>query len=165
MSASTAFISHVDWSADSNYLRTNDGSYELLYYDVKSKNQVVNAVRNASQSNKPIMKDVEWATTTCPITWATQGVWARGMDGTDINHCDRSGDSHPDGYQLLATGDDFGQVKIFRYPAMVEPSQAVVCRGHSSHVTKVKFGAVSGQSMLFSTGGNDGCVIQWKLEM
>ena len=34
LTTSTDFVSHLDWSADSRYLRTNDGSYELLYYDV-----------------------------------------------------------------------------------------------------------------------------------
>jgi microtubule-associated protein-like 6 len=33
---STSFITHLDWSLDSGSIRTNDGSYELLYYDVKS---------------------------------------------------------------------------------------------------------------------------------
>ena len=152
LSASTSFVSHLDWSADSRYLRTNDGSYELLYYDVANRAQ-----EKAGASG---LRDVEWHTVTCPMSWATQGVWSKGMDGTDINHCDRSLDSHRDGYQLLATGDDFGKVKIFRYPAMVEPSEPVVCHGHSSHVTKVKFGS----GCLFSAGGNDTTLIQWRLD-
>lgn len=82
------------------------------------------------------------------------------MDGSDINHCDRSASDHPDGYKLLAAGDDFGKVKIFRYPSMNLASEATICRGHSSHVTKVKF-TKSGH--LISTGGNDAAVIQWKV--
>jgi len=31
---SSAFITHMDWSLDSSALRTNDGSYELLFYNV-----------------------------------------------------------------------------------------------------------------------------------
>lgn len=34
LAASSSFISHLDWSADSRYIRTNDGNYELLYYDI-----------------------------------------------------------------------------------------------------------------------------------
>jgi len=30
----SSFITHMDWSLDSSILRTNDGSYELLFYDV-----------------------------------------------------------------------------------------------------------------------------------
>jgi WD40 repeat protein len=38
-SASTSFVSHLDWSADSRYLRTNDGAYEILFYDVSTEKQ------------------------------------------------------------------------------------------------------------------------------
>jgi WD40 repeat protein len=74
--------------------------------------------------------------------------------------CDRSEHSHPDGYRMLASGDDFGQVKLYRYPSMVHPSKNVVLHGHSSHVTKVKFGPmIDGALSLFSVGGNDTTVI------
>ena len=159
-SASASFVSHLDWSADSRFLRTNDGAYEILYYDVSTEKQDPSGASN--------LRDTEWQTATCPITWGTQGIWAKGIDGSEINHCDRSSTSHPDGYQLLATADDFGKVKLYRYPSMVEPSQFIECKGHSSHVTKVKFSAVAGEGgtqYLFSTGGNDSAVIQWKLEI
>jgi microtubule-associated protein-like 6 len=45
---------------------------------------------------------------------------------------------------------------------MIENSQPVVGSGHSSHVTNVKFS--KDDTYLFSTGGNDNCVFQWKLE-
>lgn len=35
--ASSSFVSHLDWTADSRFLRTNDGAYELLFYDVEAK--------------------------------------------------------------------------------------------------------------------------------
>lgn len=154
LAASSAFVSHLDWSADSRLLRTNDGAYELLYYDAQAGRQ--------DTSGNTKFRDVTWATATCPISWATQGLWSHGMDGSDVNHCDRSDERHPDGYQLLASGDDFGKVKIFRYPSMNLASQGLVCRGHSSHVTKVRF---TGGGYLISTGGNDTAVIQWKIEM
>ena len=31
---SSSFITHLDWSMDSQNIRTNDASYELLYYSV-----------------------------------------------------------------------------------------------------------------------------------
>ena len=31
---SSSFITHIDWSLDSENIRTNDGSYELLYYAI-----------------------------------------------------------------------------------------------------------------------------------
>ena len=84
------------------------------------------------------------------------------MDGSDINSCDVSTWKHKDGYHLLASGDDFGKVNIYRAPSMLEGSQPVVLKGHCSHVTGVKFGQ---EGMLYSVGGNDTTVIQWKIDM
>ena len=67
LSASNSFISHLDWSADSRYIRTNDGHYEILYYDVLEGRQEANGAT--------ALRDVEWKTHTCPISWATQGIW------------------------------------------------------------------------------------------
>ena len=41
------------------------------------------------------------------------GIWPDGADGTDVNSVDRS-----NGKQLLATGDDFGNVNLYRYPCV-----------------------------------------------
>ena len=35
------------------------------------------------------MKDVKWATYTCPIGFEALGIWPEGADGTDINAIDR----------------------------------------------------------------------------
>ena len=59
-----------------------------------------------------MMKDMEWASHSCIISFETIGIWPEGADGTDVNNCTRSSDS-----KLLATGDDFGKVKLFSYPA------------------------------------------------
>ena len=58
------------------------------------------------------MRDVEWATNSCTLTFNTLGIWPEGTDGTDINACTRSNASH-----CLATGDDFGKIKLFANPA------------------------------------------------
>jgi WD40 repeat protein len=52
----------------------------------------------------------------------------------DVNAVDRS----PDG-QVLATGDDFGFVKLFKFPSPVPKAAFTKFNGHSSHVTNVMF--------------------------
>jgi len=54
-------------------------------------------------------------------------------------------------------------VKVYRYPCTEEGAEAIVCRGHSSHVTKVAFNTKD--THLISVGGNDCCVMQWKVAL
>ena len=77
-----------------------------------------------------------------------QGIWAENSDGTDINALNKSPDD-----KLLATSDDYGRIKIFRYPCLSKTANYVSYQGHSREVTNVEFGA-SGK-VLFSTGGAD----------
>jgi hypothetical protein len=59
------------------------------------------------------LRDVAWASVSCPLNFTTLGVWPEGADGTDVNSCERSNNQ-----KLLATADDFGKVKLFAYPAL-----------------------------------------------
>ncbi|KYN11305.1 Echinoderm microtubule-associated protein-like 1, partial [Trachymyrmex cornetzi] len=98
----SSFITHLDWSVDGQYLRSNSGDYELLYWNP-------GVCRQIPQSS--MLRNVDWATHTCVISFETIGIWPEGADGTDVNNCTRSGDG-----KLLATGDDFGKVKLFSHP-------------------------------------------------
>jgi microtubule-associated protein-like 6 len=142
---SSASITHVDWSADGNHIQTNDMSYELLFYNANTGAQITSP-----------LKDETWKTWTCTLGWPVQGVWPSESDGTDVNSVDRS----PDG-TLVATGDDFSSVKLFRYPCVEPKSEFTVGKGHSSHVTNVRFSCDG--KRLFTTGGNDRCVMQWRV--
>jgi echinoderm microtubule-associated protein-like 6 len=150
-----SYITHFDISEDGKHLQTNCGAYELLFCNL--------------DTGKPILKGsslslTKWATQTCTLGWQVQGIWPSGADGTDVNSVDRS----PTG-DLLATADDFGKVKVFRFPAVHENSEFNVYSGHSSHVTNARW--ISGRSeedgritdaYLITLGGNDKCVFQWK---
>ena len=84
------------------------------------------------------------------------------MDGSDINHADRSHQPVCSTGQVVATADDRGKVSIFKYPSPVDkPAKAVIGHGHSSHVTKCRFNATD--TYLFSVGGNDTTVMQWRI--
>ena len=85
-----------------------------------------------------------------------QGIWPAGADGSDINAVDRSRSK-----SLVATADDFGDVKIFNYPCTTAGASCKVNMGHSSHVMNVRFNM--DESALFSVGGNDRSVFKWKI--
>jgi hypothetical protein len=60
---------------------------------------------------------------------------------------------------LLVTGDDFGLVKLFKYPAP-EGAKFKKYVGHSAHVTSVRW--LHDNSYVISIGGGDQAVLQWR---
>ena len=60
---------------------------------------------------------------------------------------------------MLASGDDWGKLRILRYPSVKKSSKGVVGRGHSSHVTEVRW--TPDDKRIITTGGEDQCVMQW----
>ena len=102
-------------------MQSNCSAYELLFCDLGTGKQVT----KCSQ-----LKDVDWDTWSCTLGWPVQGIWQNGMDGSDINATARSHSGH-----LLATSDDNGQVRLFRYPVINKGAAYLSYSGHSSHVT------------------------------
>jgi WD40 repeat protein len=87
-----------------------------------------------------------------------QGIFPPLADGSDINAVERSQD-----HTIVATGDDFSKVKLFRYPNPIEKAPFKEYTGHSSHVTNVSFSRNQfGQKHLISTGGRDKAIFCWK---
>ena len=80
------------------------------------------------------------------MSWRTKGIWPPCSDGTDINSVDRSHNN-----LLIATGDDFSKVKLFRNPAPKDRQAFNAYKGHSSHITSVRF--TYNDHYLISTGG------------
>ena len=151
----SSFITHLDWSVDGSALHTNCGAYELLFWNGDTGAQVTGGAT--------AYKDEEWASWTLVIGWPVQGIYPPVSDGTDINAVCRSVQKFGnDEYQLIATADDFGLVKVYRYPCLKKGAQGVLGKGHSSHVTNLRF-TPNGQ-YLISTGGDDQCVMQWRVE-
>jgi len=149
----SSYITHIDWSRDSAYLHSNCGAYELLFWD--------GATGKQKTSGASELRDEPWATWTAVLGWPVQGIYPKGSDGTDVNGVARSNTKLNNEYELVATADDFGMLKVFRYPCVKEGAEGVIGRGHSSHVTKCVFS--EDDSRIFTTGGNDQCVFSWKV--
>lgn len=140
-------ILHIDFTEGADCLKSVCTSYEILFFDTNTGKQ--------NTSGASSYRDEKWESYTARLGWHVQGIWPAFADGSDINSVDRS----PDG-QVLATADDFGFVKLFRFPCPVEKAAFNDYIGHSSHVTKVRFHKKI--DYLISTGGNDKAVFQWK---
>lgn len=81
-------------------------------------------------------------------------------DYTDINFVDRS-NSKINGDYILANGDDFSTVNLFKWPCVNSNAQCIEATGHCSHVTNVRF--TLNDKYIISTGGEDNSVFVWKL--
>lgn len=54
-------------------------------------------------------------------------------------------------------------VKLFKYPSVNEKSEFKAYKGHSSHVTRVRFSY--DDNHLLSIGGNDKTLIIWTTDL
>jgi microtubule-associated protein-like 6 len=107
----SSYITHLDFSADSKWLQTTCGAYELLFWDArgpvgaytKKKPQKIR-----QQTNATAMRDVDWATWTVTLGWPVQGIWPKCADGTDINAVDLNGNPSMNDKKkkTLVTADD-----------------------------------------------------------
>ncbi|GAB1302162.1 Echinoderm microtubule-associated protein-like 3 [Apodemus speciosus] len=144
----SSFITHLDWSKDGNFIMSNSGDYEILYWDVAGGCKLL---RNRYES-----RDREWATYTCVLGFHVYGVWPDGSDGTDINSLCRSHNE-----RVVAVADDFCKVHLFQYPCARAKAPSRMYSGHGSHVTSVRF--THDDSYLVSLGGKDASIFQWRV--
>lgn len=139
-------ITSIDFSRDGNSIMINNTSYEILFYNANNGSQLT--------STTPF-KNEEFSTLTSKYSWQTQGIWPHlYADGSDINAVDRSNSK-----KYLVSADDFSKVNLFRYPAYQSKQINNSYKGHSSHVTNIKWSY--DDRLIFSTGGLEKSIIQW----
>lgn len=93
------------------------------------------------------------------LGWPVIGIWGDDRyDGSDVNTVCQS--RAPEA-SYLAIGDDYGTVKLFRFPCPVLSPEYKEYTGHASHVTAVRF---SRSNVLVSLGGDDHSICQWSLQ-
>uniref|UniRef100_A0A7N6AIK7 HELP domain-containing protein n=1 Tax=Anabas testudineus TaxID=64144 RepID=A0A7N6AIK7_ANATE len=165
-------ISNVKYSPDGNFLAVASHDNFVYIYAVTENGRKYSRVGKCTVSinfrftiqfvyqfgkhvtNMDTMRNLEWATSTCTLSFNTFGIWPDGADGTDINATCRSHDG-----SLLASADDFGKVHLFSFPCSHPRAPSHEYSGHSSHVTNVAF--LHDNSHLLSTGGKDTSILQW----
>lgn len=118
-------IKFIDWTLDAQAFQSMCQACETLYFDVQSGKQNTRGVST--------YKNETWASWSHSLGWPVSGIWPPCTDGSDINSVDR----HQNG-DVLATGDDFGMVKLYKFPSPTpKESPHNKYYGHSSHVTGV----------------------------
>jgi WD40 repeat protein len=144
----SSYIMALDWTDDSTMIRTNSGAYEYLFYKIPDCKQDTHGGTTT--------RDAHWNSNSDKLGWYVAGIYPPGAKGTDINSVDRSISE-----KYVASGDDWGLVKIYRYPCR-ENAKCLALRAHSEHVVRVKWGFAD--NYIFSIGGQDKAIMLWKKE-
>jgi microtubule-associated protein-like 6 len=146
-----SFIVSFDFSDDSLWLRSNCGGLELCYFETETGLYIPAAAR---------LRDVTWATHNCLMEFTSQGIWSIYRDGSDFQAADCNTFRGDDDGQIIVAGDNFGRLKIFRYPCV---SSAAVSKAYwvaACPITRVRF--ASGDNLLVSLAGEDKGIFQWR---
>ena len=146
-----SYITHIDFSDDGTRIQANTGSQELLFYDAGTGDVI---------GSPSTVKNVDWITWTCTLGWPVQGIWpdASATDAATplVNSTHRANNE-----TLLAASDEYGGVRVYRYPVLDSKADYIDLRGHTLHVTKVAFN--KSDSHLMTCGGSDRALMQWKM--
>ena len=117
-------LTHLDWDMDSANLITNSENFELVYVNVAT----CSVIKAAVCANN------EWYTWTSVFGYSVKGLALRFKDIIDVNTVCRSFDQ-----KVLAVGDDYGKVKLYKYPYIDTNATCKSYIGHSSKIAKVAF--------------------------
>jgi microtubule-associated protein-like 6 len=142
----TGKVEHVDFSHNGKFLMSNGSNGELLFWD---------AEKGELQPPKSL-KEMLWDTNSCVYSYATQGIWGVYDDGVYCNASCRSNSR-----ELIACTDNFGRVRVYNAPVVKEDANFIQLNAHSANTMNCRFAC--DDSRLFTTGGKDGCVFQWRI--
>ncbi|ETO33629.1 hypothetical protein RFI_03471 [Reticulomyxa filosa] len=148
--AHRAAPSHCQWSADGTLLKCFTRDYEVAYWILDSQKKTAEHCTKIPDPDK-----VRWESDPLVAGWDVQGLYQKGWDGTDLNDCAVTSDA-----SLVASGDDFGTVRLHNYPA-IDPEANYSYNGHAEFVVGVDF--LVDDSYLLSVGGADLSIFQWKV--
>jgi microtubule-associated protein-like 6 len=146
-----SFILSFDFSDDSAWLRSNCAGFELCFFESETGLFIPSAAR---------LRDVTWASQNCSMDWNTQGVWSPYRDGTDITYCESNSFRGEDDGQVLVTGDNFGRLKMFRYPCTNVLAIGKKYWAGAQPITRIRF--ASGDASLLTLAGADKSILQWR---
>ena len=150
-------VNHLDWSIDTGLIQTTSEAAELIFIESEEMKQIT------TLDEFPELLNETWISQTCVYGWSVQGVWREYMgNGNEVKMLDRSHKKFYGEYHALAAVDDFGDLRVYKYPCVQPDAQAIVARGHSSYVSNVKWTA--DDRHLITTGGEDNTIIIWRVE-
>uniref|UniRef100_A0A3P9NF13 Echinoderm microtubule-associated protein-like 6 n=1 Tax=Poecilia reticulata TaxID=8081 RepID=A0A3P9NF13_POERE len=141
-----SFITHIDWDSRGKLLQVNTGAKDQLFFEAPRGRR-----QNISVSE---FEKMDWATWTSVLGPTCEGIWP---SFSFVNAASLTRD-----HKLLATGDDFGFVKLFSFPSRGQFAKFKKYVGHSTNVTNVRWS--NDDAVLLSVGGADTALMIWTRE-
>ncbi|CAJ1423173.1 unnamed protein product [Effrenium voratum] len=129
LSGNSSSITALQFSGDSRFVMSNSKDCQVLHWSTKD---------GSLQSSHSVFRDTRWQKPwTCVVGWPVIGLWSDPKyDASDINSACQS---WAPSENLLAFGDDYGCLKLVRFPCPFVNPGIKVYTGHASFVTAVRF--------------------------
>eukprot|EP00596_Hydrurales_sp_CCMP1899_P002038 CAMPEP_0119041114 /NCGR_PEP_ID=MMETSP1177-20130426/11280_1 /TAXON_ID=2985 /ORGANISM="Ochromonas sp, Strain CCMP1899" /LENGTH=484 /DNA_ID=CAMNT_0007006885 /DNA_START=700 /DNA_END=2151 /DNA_ORIENTATION=- len=144
----TGCVSHIDFSQDGRFIMSNSTAGEIMFWD--------------SSSGEPqipkMVKELKWSTNTCIYSYATQGFYGPYDDKVELMSACRS-----NGRDLIAMADNCGRLRIGNAPCVKDDPTYFNLTGHAAIVKSCEFAC--DDSHLYSIGGSDGTILQWRVSL
>lgn len=135
-------ITSIDWSAGSDFLALCSKA-ALVFCEPRAGKEV--PYKQVSQ--------VQWQTWTGKLGFTVQGIWS------DQRYSSVTAVATSRSMRYLATAEDSGSLKLFKYPCTVHNAHHHVHQGHGSPVAALAFSAQD--KFVVSAGSRDQGVLVW----
>jgi len=153
LSSHESFVTALDWSEDGSFLASTDGSYRLQFHQIFERDLAASSL----VVDERLVRDVRWTNQNCLLGFSVRGILDTGeSEGYTIN-CIEVSPSRA----FVATGDDAGQVQLFRFPVLESSHESHCVQSHASHVVNVRWS--KDDQYVISAGGHDNTICQWAI--
>ncbi|KAJ1482000.1 WD40-repeat-containing domain protein, partial [Baffinella frigidus] len=136
----TGQVVQIDWDDKGRVIRVNDDNMDLRLFDTGSGQELGSVLAKFEGGGKngkelsAIYLEGRWASTTCPRSWPTHGLFLEDFDAADVLVSGRSKSG-----KLLAFGDRLGQVSVVAFPCLRPRAPRSTHSGHAGSVAFLGF--------------------------